>query len=86
MNKIKQHLQIHWQKYTKDDMLAELKEMFFKYEIIYKETFETPEDGVWLCNACGVEFGDEHYNRCAYKEEYELIEDFIETRFKDRSI
>jgi len=75
--------QLHAGCYTKEDLYDALRDAYFTYTVTYPEARYTyyggqPEEGIYYCNACNVEWGDEHLDDCYDKTAFEAVQAFIE--------
>jgi len=75
--------QLHAKCYTREDLDKALKLAYFTYTVTYPEERYTsyggqPEEGIWVCTTCRVEWGDEHQDDCYDKTAFEAVQAFIE--------
>jgi len=69
--------------YTKDDVMEALKNTYFSYMVTHRQEQYgyyggQPEEGIYYCDTCGIEWGDEHEDDCYDKDSFEAVEAFID--------
>ena len=69
--------------YTKDDVMDALKYSYFSYIVTHRQEQYgyyggQPEEGLYYCDTCGIEWGDEHEDDCYDKASFEAVEAFID--------